>query len=262
MSPLILTKFDAGVLHVSLNHPEKANSLTQEMIADLTAIFKGIAKVPETRVVVLRGEGKSFCGGADIKHIEETAGFTKQQHIKDIKPLSDLFASIATCGVPVIAIGQGHISGAGIGLLAAADIAVAFESTTFAFAEVTLGLMPSVITPYVVSRIGLTNARRFFLSGEIFQFWDAKEMGLVTYVGTKMACFEFLNAMITDLKKGAPGAQADVKALLDIYSGHAKWPADLSAHLIDLAARRRMSDEGREGVGAFLYKKTPPWRNS
>jgi methylglutaconyl-CoA hydratase len=260
MGSLILKKFDAGVLHISLNNPDKSNAMTQEMIHDLTDIFRAIKKVEGARVIVIRGEGKSFCAGVDLRHIEDIADFSQHEHKKEVKALSDLFEAIVSCPLPVIAIGHGNVFGAGIGLLAAADIAVAFEATSFCFSEVNLGLVPGIISPYVVSRIGLTHARRYFLSGEIFQWWDAKEMNLVNYVGTKMACFEFLNTIITQLKKGAPGAQAETKKLLDIYTGHAKRPSNLPAHLVDLAAKRRFSEEGHEGIHAFLHKREPAWR--
>lgn len=260
MSGSILTKLDAGVLHISLNNPDKYNALTHDMLIELTELLEGASQNKTTRVVVLRGEGKAFCTGIDLRHIEDMASMTKQQHKKDVKLLSDLLAAVIACPLPVIAIGHGKVFGAGIGLLAAADIAVAFESTTFSFSEVNLGLVPSIISPYVVSRIGLTNARRLFLTGEIFQWWDAKEMNLVNYAGTKMACFEFLNATISNLKSAAPGAQAEIKKMMDVYTGHAKRPADLSSYLIDLAANRRFSEEGHAGVYAFTHKKEPPWR--
>lgn len=260
MSAHIIKRFDAGVLHVSLNNPDKHNALTEDMMRHLTDIFRAVGKVEGARVIVLRGEGKAFCSGVDLRHMEEVANYTKAQHKHDVQLLSDLFEAVVQCPLPVIAIGHGNIFGAGIGLLAAADIAVAFEATSFCFSEVNLGLVPGIISPYVVSRIGLTNARRFFLTGEIFQSHDAKEMELVNYVGAKQACFDFLNSVITSLKKGAPGAQAETKRLMDIYTGHAKRPANLPAYLIELTATRRFSKEGHEGVHAFLSKEEPPWR--
>lgn len=260
MTASLLTRLEAGVLHISLNNPEKYNALTHDMLIDLANLLDNAPKDSSTRVIVLRGEGKAFCTGIDLRHIENTATMTLQQHKKEVKLFSDLLASIITCPLPVIAIAHGKVYGAGIGLLAAADIAVAFESTTFSFSEVSLGLVPSIISPYVISRIGLTNARRFFLTAEIFQWWDAKEMNLVNYAGTKMACFEFLNTTITNLKNSAPGAQAETKKMMDIYAGHAKRPADLTAYLIELAANRRFSEEGQAGVHALRHKKLPPWR--
>lgn len=260
MSANIIKRFDAGVLHVSLNNPDKHNALTEDMMRHLTDIFKAVGKVEGARVIVMRGEGKTFCAGVDLRHVEEVAEYTKTQHKHDVKLLSDLFESIVECPLPVIAIGHGNIFGAGIGLLAAADIAVAFDTTSFCFSEVNLGLVPGIISPYVVSRIGLTNARRLFLTGEIFQSWEAKDMDLVNYVGTKQACFDFLNTIITNLKKGAPGAQGETKKLMDIYTGHAKRPANLPQYLIELTANRRFSQEGHDGVHAFLHKVDPPWR--
>lgn len=260
MSALVLKRFDSGVLHINLNNPEKYNALTQDMMRHLTDIFRAVGKVEGARVIVLRGEGKAFCTGVDLRHVEEVANYSKQEHKKDVKLLSDLFESIVQCPLPVIAIGHGNIFGAGIGLLAAADIAVAFEATSFCFSEVNLGLVPGIISPYVVSRIGLTNARRYFLTGEIFLWTEAMQMNLVNYVGSKQMCFDFLNTVITNLKKGAPGAQGETKKLMDIYTGHAKRPANLAAYLVELTAKRRFSDEGHQGVHAFLSKEEPPWR--
>ena len=144
MSGSILTKLDAGVLHISLNNPDKYNALTHDMLIELTELLEDAPQNKTTRVVVLRGEGKAFCTGIDLRHIEDMASMTKQQHKKDVKLLSDLLAAVIACPLPVIAIGHGKVFGAGIGLLAAADIAVAFESTTFSFSEVNLGLVPSL----------------------------------------------------------------------------------------------------------------------
>ncbi len=260
MSAHVIKRFDAGVLHVNLNNPEKHNALTDEMMRHLTDIFRAVGKVEGARVIVLRGEGKAFCSGVDLRHMEEVAEYTKAQHKQDVKLLADLFEAIVECPLPVIAIGHGNIFGAGIGLLAAADIAVAFEATSFCFSEVNLGLVPGIISPYVVTRIGLTNARRYFLTAEIFQSTEARNMGLVNFVGAKQDCFDFLNSIITNLKKGAPGAQAETKKLMDIYTGHARRPVNLPAYLIELTANRRFSKEGHEGVHAFLSKEDPPWR--
>lgn len=257
---MVLKKFDSGVLHISLNNPKKYNALTHDMMQELMIIFEKAKNYPDTRVMVLRGEGKSFCSGLDLAHIKDATSQSRAVYKKEIKLLAQLLATVAACPLPVIAIGQGNIFGVGIGLLAAADIAVAFESTTFRFSEVNMGLVPAAISPYIVSRIGATNARRFFLTGEIFHWWDAKEMHLVHYAGTEMACFEFLNSIITHLRKGAPEAQRDIKDLMHIYTGQAKKPVNFPAHLIDLTVTRRFSDEGSEGIEAFLQKREPSWR--
>lgn len=257
---MVLKKFDSGVLHIGLNNPNKFNALTHDMMRELTTIFEKAKNYPDTSVMVLRGEGKSFCSGLDLAHIQDSSPQSRAIYKKEMKLLADLLAAVADCPLPVIAIGQGNIFGVGISLLAAADIAVAFESTKFRFAEVNMGLVPGVITPYIISRMGVTNARRFFLTGEIFHWWDAKEMHLVHYAGTEMACHEFLNSMITHLKKSAPEARRDIKKLMNIFSGHDKKPANLLKYLVDLTATRRFSAEGNEGVEAFLQKREPSWR--
>jgi len=260
MADSILKKFDAGVLHVSLNNTDRNNALTIDMLKELKKIFSAVTNYPETRVIVLRGEGKSFCTGVDLRHLDAATNHNRAQHKSDTKLLSDTLQAIVQCPIPVIGIGHGTIFGVGIGLLAAADIAVAFESTTFCFSEVNLGLVPAIISPYVIARIGHANARRFFLSGEIFQWWDAKEMNLVNYAGTKMACFEFLNSVINHLKKGAPGAQRDTKAMLNTHAKFSKQPVNLINYLIDATVKRRETAESHEGVTAFIERREPDWR--
>lgn len=260
MNGLILHRREAGVLHLSLNNVERHNALTDDIMNELTAIFRSIENEKDIRVVTLRGEGKSFCTGIDLHEINGDKPATKQQHKQAVKRFSDLLQAIVKCPLPVIAIGHGNVFGAGIGLLAAADISVAFESTSFCFSEVTLGLIPGIVSPYVIARIGIAHARRLFLTGEVFQWWDAKEMNLVNYVGTKMACYEYLNATIHQLQRGAPVAQADTKGIMNIFAGFSKPKGNLVNTLVDLTAGHRQSAEAKAGIEAFLTKKEPPWR--
>lgn len=245
------------VATVALNRPEVHNALNEQLMIELTTCFKELRKNDDIRVIILTGKGRSFCAGADLNWMKSMAKYTKQENIKDSTLLSDLFEAIYTCPKPVIGRINGHTFGGGIGLIATCDITIAVTGLKFAFSEVKLGIIPSVISTYVVKRIGLSNMRRLFITGERFSSEYAKEIGLIDYVTSEEEFDSMIQEYIELLYSSGPKAIAEVKNLidkcekLDLYN-YKKFTVEKIAEL-------RISSEGQEGINAFLEKRKSKW---
>lgn len=249
---------EGSVLHVSLNRPETHNALNAGLIADVTDCFEEAAKHERVRVVILSGEGRSFCAGADIGYMRDTANFTYEENLEDARRLAAMFRVVEACPKPVVASVRGAAIGGGAGLVAAADVVLAGEDTVFAFSEVLLGIAPATIAPFVVRKIGPSKARALFLTGERFDAKQAREIGLVHEVVPEDRLNASVEEKASQLGKGGPEAQAATKGLLDEIRGAASEEVtELMAHRI---AGLRTGDEGQEGLGAFLEKRKPAWR--
>ena len=248
---------DGSVLTVWLNRPAVHNALDAALIARLTAVFTNLAARDDIRVVILSGRGRSFCAGADLAFMRAAAGADFEQNIAESKAIYDLMVAVDTCPKPVIGRINGAAIGGGAGLVSCCDIVVAADRAIFAFSEVRLGVVPAVISPFVVSKIGAGQARRLFLSGERFDAAHAFGIGLVHEIAGEAQLNERVAVHVAHLLAGAPGAQAAVKALLRAQNGRA--PAEQRAALSRLIAERRASAEGQEGMAAFLQKREPWW---
>lgn len=251
---LLIESDRTGVTHVTLNRPDVHNAFNEGMIGDLKDAFDDLGKQDGVRVIVLRGAGPSFCAGADLNWMRRAAEQDEEMNRDDAKAMADMFAEINTCPKPVIGLVHGGVFGGGVGLAACCDVVIAAQGTQFGLTEVRLGLIPAVIAPYVLAKTGLAAARRYMLSGERFDVSAAWRMGLVHDVA------EDLDAaaapLITAFREAAPGAIADIKDLLADIETKGTDVGGLTAARI---AHRRASDEGREGVGAFLDKRKPHW---
>ncbi len=237
---------DGPVLRLALDRPDVRNAFNDDLIAALTESFVGLG--PETRVVVLSGEGKAFSAGGDLEWMRRAAAYTEEQNAEDAIRLGRLFEAIATCPALVVARVHGAAFGGGCGLVAASDVAVAAEGTLFAFSEVRLGLIPATISAFVVPKIGAGHARALFATGEAFDAAHALRIGLVHGVTPPDGLDEAVEAKVATVLKNGPQAVAAAKRLvLDL-----PMPMD---HLARLLARARSSEEGREGVAAFLDKR-------
>lgn len=253
----ILLEAEDGVATVTLNRPEMHNAFNEEMIGELVRAFAELSRDSRVRVVVLTGAGESFCAGADLNWMKKMAGFSKAQNLADAKRLHQMLTSVYRCSKPIIAHVNGAAVGGGTGLLAAVDIAIAEEKALFSFSEVRLGLIPAVISPFVLRKIGEANAREFFLTGERFSAAKAQEMGLIQYHGASDLVREKIKEKIEMLKNGAPGALADSKKLIEKIAGSL---LDKAGKFTSKAiADRRASKEGQEGMVAFLTKRKPDW---
>ncbi|HYX88838.1 MAG TPA: enoyl-CoA hydratase-related protein [Gaiellaceae bacterium] len=240
---------DGAVLRVTLARPERRNAFDAALIAELTEAF---ADVGDARAVVLAGEGESFCAGADVEWQRASIDLSYDENIEDALRLYRMCETIDRCPAPVIARVHGHALGGGSGLVACADIAVAAEDAVFAFSEVRLGIIPAVISPFVFAKIGPGAARRWFLTGERFGADVALRIGLVHEVAANPD--EAVNELVEAVLAGGPEAvRAAKKLALERPTG---------SETAEIAATRRSSEEGQEGLRAFLEKRTPAWRST
>ena len=234
------------VLNVRLNRPEVRNAFNDELIAALTAAFLKVE--PETRAVILTGEGKAFCAGGDLEWMRKAAAYEEEENYQDALKLANLFKSIANCPAVVIARVNGAAFGGGAGLVAAADIAVASTEAVFAFSEVRLGLIPGTISGYVIPKIGAGHARALFVTGESFGAEKALRIGLVHEVGAPDQLDALVDAKVKAACAAGPKAIIEAKRLvLDSPLS----PEETARRL----AKARATEEGKEGVAAFLEKR-------
>jgi methylglutaconyl-CoA hydratase len=258
MADVVELRQDGAVLTVTLNRPEQHNALTPTLIEKLTAVFHHYADRREIRVIVLTGNGRSFCAGADLKTMRAAADYDFAANVADGEAIFDLVQTIDSCPKPVIGRVNGAAVGGGLGLVSACDIVVAVERAKFAFSEVRLGIVPAVISPFVLAKIGVGNGRELFLTGERFDAHRAQQIGLVQHVVAEDELDTAVAGRIQQLLLAAPGAQAAAKAL--IRTAAYQPAAEMRDFTANLIAQRRASDEGREGMGAFLEKREPDWR--
>ena len=253
-APLIVT-VEAGIARVTLNRPEVRNAFDEVLIAGLTTTFTRFHHDPP-RAVVLSGAGQSFCAGADVAWMKRAGGWTEEENRTDAMRLSTMLDTIDRCPCPVIAVAHGNVLGGGVGLVAVADMVVAAPDARFCLSEVRLGLTPATISPFVLRAIGARAARRWFLTAEMFGADDALAMGLVHVVSD--APEMQVGAWLKSLGGVAPGAVAAAKTLIADVTGQAVTD-ELRALTATRIAVRRASDEGREGLAAFLDKRKPNW---
>ena len=255
-SETVQVRRDGAVACVEMRRPEQRNAFTPAMIADLAAAFTALGTATDVRVILLSGAGPAFSAGADVGYMRTVAAAGPTENLADARRLAGLFLAIRDCPKPVVARVHGAAVGGGAGLVAASDIAVAAEGTRFAFPEVRLGILPAVIAPFVLPRIGLGATRELFLTGERFDAARAAAIGLVARVVPEAGLDAAVAERIDALLQGGPEAQAAVKALLPRLTGWDAGLVDLTGRLI---AERRASAEGREGLAAFLERRSPAW---
>src|SRR5215213_2206051 len=259
MSFSLLTRTDEDqVATVVLSRPDSHNALNVALIEELTRCFEEISDDDGVRVVVLAGGGCSFCAGADIGYMRETATFSYEENLEDARRMAMMYWTIDECPKPVVAKVQGAAMGGGAGLLAVADVVVADSEARFAFSEIKLGIAPATISPVVVRKIGVSHARALFLTGERFSVQRAREIGLVHRVVSKDGLGEVVEEKIEELLEGGPVAQATLKGLLRRLETTEPMEAPgLTARVI---SELRTGEEGQEGLAAFMEKRAPRWR--
>lgn len=257
MSASLEVTRERGVARVWLNRPEQHNALAPELGAALGATFHELAHDPSVRVVVLGGRGPSFCAGADMHAMQLAANATFEQNHEEARHLSGMFAAIADFPKPVVARLHGNVLGGGFGLACACDIAVASDDARFALSEVRLGILPALISPYVLRRLGDSRARELMLTGERFDAAHALRVGLVHHVVPAAELDAKIDERVTALLAGAPHAQARIKSLLELWAD-TPWEEYRSA-LPRTLAEVRSGDEARDGLSAFFEKRKPKW---
>lgn len=256
----VLLDVEGGVARVRLNRPAKRNAFDEHVSAALGEAFQTLAGREDVRVVVLSGEGESFCAGGDLGWMRRAAGWSHAENLADAAAFQRAFEAIDRCERPVLARVHGAALGGGAGLVAAADIALAAAGTVLGFPEVRLGLVPGVIAPYVLRKIGPSQARRLFLTGERFDATVAERIGLVHGVVPLEQLDAEVAGVVAHLLAGAPGGHAGAKALLRQLVALGDPGSDEGLRLArEAIAAARASLDGREGTTAFLEKRRPRW---
>jgi methylglutaconyl-CoA hydratase len=240
---------DGPLLRVTLARPDRRNALDAELIAALTAAF---ADVGDARCVILSGEGDSFCAGADVEWMRAAAGLSYEENVADSTRLRRMYEAVDRCAAPVVAPVQRYCLGGGVGLACCADAVVAADDVVFAFSEVKLGIIPAVISPFALARIGPGPARRYFVTGERFDATVALRIGLVHEVVARDELEEAVDRIVAEILSAGPEAARHAKRLV------------LDAPLDGLEtarriAERRTSEEGQDGLNAFLERRPPGW---
>ncbi|BBU60944.1 methylglutaconyl-CoA hydratase [Methylosinus sp. C49] len=257
---LIRSSLDSrGVATLTLARAERRNALDQAMVVELIAALERAANDPQTRILLLAGDGPAFCAGGDIEWMKRVAADTPRANEEDALLLARAMRALDTLPKPTLARVHGAAYGGGVGLVACCDIAVASDIASFCLSEARIGLTPSVIGPYVQRAIGARQARRYFLTAEAISATQARALGLVHEIAPAAELDARLAHIVDALLAGAPGAQAEAKASMALF---AERPIDeaLMHETAQRIAARRASAEGKEGLAAFLEKRSPCWR--
>ena len=248
---------EKDVATVYLNRPDVHNAMNEKLMNELTTCFKELSMDDNTRIIILTGKGISFCAGADLNWMKSMAKYSKEENIEDSRLLLDLYETIYACPKPVIGRVNGHAFGGGLGLFTVCDIAIAIPDCKFAFSEVKLGIIPAVISTYIVRRIGLSNMRRLFITGERFNSEYAKETGLIDYVVPEKEIDGKIQKYVELLRSSGPKAIEEVKKLVDACE---KMDVEkYKEYTVKKIAELRISKEGQEGINAFLEKRKSKW---
>lgn len=247
-----------GVATVTLNRPELHNAFNEVLIEELISIFKELESDQKVRLVVLTGEGKSFCAGADLNWMKKMKDFSFEENLKDSQNLAELFSTINKFKKPLIAKLNGSALGGGAGLVACCDYVVAVDSAQFGFTEVRLGLVPAVISPFVIAKIGSSHARATFLSGVRFGVEKALQMGLIHQISSFDKIDEDLENIIKDFYQAAPLAAQTAKELIAFVSSK-NTTEDARTYTCELISKTRTQSEAQEGMSALLEKRKASW---
>lgn len=247
-----------GVATLTLARPGVHNAFDEALIARLSAHLAALDADPAVRVVVLAGEGRSFCAGADLDWMRRMAEFGHAENLADAQALAAMLHALDTLGKPTIARVHGAAFGGGVGLVAACDIAIAADTAQFALSEARLGLIPATISPYVIEAIGARAARRYFLTAERFSAAEAQRIGLVHEVVAADLLDARIATLVALLREAGPAAQRESKWLVRDVAGR-PIDAGLIATTAERIADVRASSEAREGVAAFLARRKPAW---
>ena len=262
MKMLRIERHPRGTATLVLDRPAERNALCAQLIGELTDALTGLAAERDLRVVLLAGAGSAFCAGADIGEMRAAGAAAPEQNVADAGRFVALLDRLERMPQPTIAVVNGAAFGGAIGLIAACDIAIAGSAARFSLSEVRLGLIPAMISPYVIRAIGARQAGRYMLSGEVMDAATAERIGLVHEAVDDAALAGAVENLVVALLTGGPGAQVEIKNLLRHVTGRSDQDdMALGSELAHWIARIRGSVEGREGLSAFLEKRQPKWRD-
>jgi methylglutaconyl-CoA hydratase len=246
-----------AIARVWLDRPDRHNALAPDLLKGLSDTFHALAHDDAVRVVVLGGRGKSFCAGADIATMKASADASFEANLTEAEHLAGFFATVADCPKPVVGRLHGNVFGGGVGLTCAVDIAVASSDAQFGLTEVRLGILPAIISPYVIRRLGDRQAREYMLTGERFDAATALRIGLVHHVCEPGDLDRKVDERVAALLAGAPGSQRRIKMVLELF-GESTWEEHRSAMPRTLA-EVRAGAEAKDGLSAFFEKRKPSW---
>jgi methylglutaconyl-CoA hydratase len=259
MTQFITTDVQEQVARVTLNRPELHNAFNDQIIAELDQVFSELGQRNDVRVIVLAAEGKSFCAGADLNWMKSMLGYSFEENMADARKLANMLRTINECPKPVIGRVHGAAFGGGVGLTSVCDMAVAMESATFSLSEVKLGLLPAVISPFVIQKISAAQARRFFLTAERFSADVACRIGLISHVVPTLQVMDnTIDEWITGICQNGPEAVTLCKTLIREINSAAGMDEAINI-AVQRIAERRISEEGQEGMRAFLEKRQSQW---
>src|SRR5437870_7643704 len=250
-------EYDGPVARIWMNRPDLRNAFDGLMITELRRVLFDLRSVDTVRVIVLGGRGPSFCAGADLLWMKASAAFTRDENLREAQALADLFFTVYESPKPVVARIHGAALGGGAGLVAACDIPVAALGTQFGFTEVRLGILPAVISPYVIGKIGEAAARELFLTGERFEAVRAQEIGRIRAAVPECDLDAAVEGRVKELLQAGPRAVAEAKALIREVA--CRRVEDVQRYTVERIAEIRTTAEGQEGMRAFLEKRKPYW---
>ncbi len=259
MQTIKIERDERGVVLVAFNRPQVHNAFDEAMIREVIEAFRDLGQDDSVRVIILGAEGKSFCAGADLNWMQRAAEYDEDKNREDAGELALMLNAIYACPKPVIARVQGNAFGGGVGVIAAADLAIGTSDAFFALSEVRLGIIPAVISPYVIEAIGANNARRYFLTAERFSSSEAFRIGLLNELAPSVESMdEQIAHWCTSLLGNGPKAIESAKNLIQAVS---QKPIDdeLIEDTVERIAQIRTSPEAKEGIGAFLQRRKPGW---
>jgi len=255
--PSILVSRDGPIVRLTLNRPDVRNAFDEEVIRSLTAHATELAGDRSIRAVVLAGAGKAFCAGADLAWMAKAIAYNHAENLRDAEDLARMMERLDTMPMPLVGRIHGAVLGGGVGLVAVCDIAVAADDAVFGLSEVRLGILPAVVSPYVVRKIGISAARETFVTGSRFDAARAREIGLVHDVVPEAELDEAVARRLREILSAGPMAVAAAKALIRQVTG--ANPSDVIGLTTNSIAAQRVSAEGQEGMRAFLEKRKPTW---
>jgi methylglutaconyl-CoA hydratase len=252
----LLIEQNGPVVRVTLNRPDVRNAFNEDVVAELTGWAR---QVPATgaRVAVLAGSGKAFCAGADLTWMSKMIGYSREDNERDAMAMASMFDALDTLPIPLIGRIHGAALGGGTGLAAVCDIVVAADDAVFGFTEAKLGILPAVISPFAVRKIGISAARELFLTAARFSSARARELGLVHAVTPEAGMDAAIDGYVRELLTSAPGAIAGAKQMIAGVAG--RQPQDVAELTAATIARHRVSAEGQDGMRAFLEKRRAGW---
>ena len=254
----IINSNNKGILTLTLNRPDFHNAFDEDTIALLTKELKKADTDPAVRIVILAANGKSFCAGADLHWMRKMTQYTYDENIADAKTLADLMKTLYELSKPTIALIQGAAYGGGVGLIACCDMAVATDTAVFCFSETKLGLVPAIISPYVIQATGIRTAQQYFLTADIFDAHEAHRIGLIHAIVNDAQLLETGHSIAEKLLKNGPQALTETKTLMREFNKNIT-NEEMIKKTINCIANVRISAEGQEGLNAFLEKRKPSW---